>query len=104
MGEGLIERSKKTAEELEPPKEITAEERADEILKEFLDKDLIQPAKQGSSSVPKSFTVHPLIRSALIYLAQQNEFFYFDSSGNPTFELSRSAKACLRKENEPENR
>ncbi|KAL4602395.1 hypothetical protein ACB092_10G050300 [Castanea dentata] len=60
----------------------TPEEIVDEILWEFQEKGLIEPAIRKRQMQVKSYRMDPLVRSAVIKLSQGADLFDYDSKGN----------------------
>ncbi|KAF5728631.1 disease resistance RPP13-like protein 4 [Tripterygium wilfordii] len=83
-----------------------AEKITDGTLKKFLEKGFIEPVLEKYKLV--GFRMHPLIRYAVIFLAEKVGFFNFDSRGNPTAnflsELLSCYRACLMKTEEGSSR
>ncbi|KAF8032781.1 hypothetical protein BT93_D1621 [Corymbia citriodora subsp. variegata] len=84
VGEGLIDPSK-------------SKDRSVDILKEFVQKGFIQPVvkKRKTVTTDGSYTMLPLIRSLVVILAKEAEFFEFDSRGHPTPNFSKCFRSCL---------
>lgn len=85
IGEGLIDPSNRT------------DKSVGDILKEFVDKGFIQPVvkERRMLTTSKSYRMLPLIRSMVVILAKEAEFFDFDSRGCPTADFSRCLRSCL---------
>lgn len=95
IGEGLIvppSGSPSTGEKK------TVEDVADEILQKLVTKGFIEPVNKKRRLVADSFKMHPFIRSVVITLAKEAEFFDFDNEGNPTAKFRSSHRACLTRE------
>ena len=60
----------------------TPEKIVDEILGEFKDKGLIEPATKKRKYEVRSYKMDPLVRSAVIRICQEEKKFEFDSDGN----------------------
>ncbi|THG01498.1 disease resistance RPP13-like protein 4 [Camellia sinensis] len=71
---------------------------ADGLFEELITKRFIEPVEEKNIGDFKSCKINPLIRSALITLAQNADFSDFDSDDNPTINFTRSCRACLLKE------
>ncbi|KAI8026040.1 Disease resistance RPP13-like protein 4 [Camellia lanceoleosa] len=70
----------------------------DGLFEELATKGFIEPVEEKGIGDFKSCKINPLIRSALITLARDADFFDFDSDDNPTVDFTRSSRACLLKE------
>ncbi|XP_075640250.1 uncharacterized protein LOC142611998 [Castanea sativa] len=77
LGEGFLQTSGTEAES-------TPEKIVDEILKEFQEQSLIEPAikKRKQPQHVKSYRMDPLVRSAVTLLSKKAKFFYYDGKGN----------------------
>jgi hypothetical protein len=73
VGEGLIDTDKE--------KENMPEKIVEQILKEFQEKGLIEPAIKMRQQQVKSYKMDPLVRSAVIMLSEEDDFFAYDSRG-----------------------
>lgn len=85
VGEGLIDSSN------------SEDKPVGDILKELVDMGFIQPVvkKRRMVTTSKSYTMLPLIRSVVVILAKEAEFFDFDSRGYPTPKFSKCLRSCL---------
>ncbi|MFS7987734.1 putative leucine-rich repeat domain superfamily [Helianthus anomalus] len=72
IGEGLI-----------PGEDDRVEENANKIFKELMDMDFIEPETKRSRSYVANCKMNPLIRAALVMIADKVKFFDFDKYGNP---------------------
>lgn len=73
-------------------------EKAADILRGFEKKGFILPVDKKHRGVANSFRMSPLVRSAVITLAKETNFFHFDSEGIPTLnfqEYETFKRACL---------
>lgn len=78
--------------------ENSSEKAADKLLQEFEEKGFILPVDKKHRGVANSFRMSPLVRSAVITLAKENNFFHFDSEGIPTMNFQKYEtfkRACL---------
>ncbi|XWS49483.1 hypothetical protein CRYUN_Cryun12cG0007400 [Craigia yunnanensis] len=64
-------------------------------LRKFEEMGFIEPVTKKSRSQATSYKMHPIIRSFIIKLAKEANFFDYDSKGNPTMDISASKKSCL---------
>ncbi|XP_050264168.1 disease resistance RPP13-like protein 4 [Quercus robur] len=71
-------------EELRDAEAKSPEKIVDEILEEFQEKGLIEPAinKRKQPQHVKSYRIDPLVRSAVILLSKEAKFFDYDGKGN----------------------
>ncbi|KAF5782694.1 putative leucine-rich repeat domain superfamily [Helianthus annuus] len=72
IGEGLI-----------PEEDDSVEEEANKIFKELMDMDFIEPETKRSRPYVANCKMNPLIRAALVMIADKVKFFDFDKYGNP---------------------
>ncbi|KAL6282188.1 hypothetical protein ACE6H2_013117 [Prunus campanulata] len=79
---------------------ITAEDTANQFFNDFIKKGLIKPVHKKRRPSADSCNMDPYIRDAVIMLAKREEFFNFDSNGNPTEDFTCSWRACLVKTEE----
>ncbi|KAI8026039.1 Disease resistance RPP13-like protein 4 [Camellia lanceoleosa] len=70
----------------------------DGLFEELATKGFIEPVEEKGIGDFKSCKINPPIRSKLISLARDADFFDFDSNNNPTVDFTRSSRACLLKE------
>ncbi|XP_021292143.1 disease resistance RPP13-like protein 4 [Herrania umbratica] len=71
------------------------------ILGVFVKEGFIEPVEKKSRLPATSYKMHPIVRSLLIRLAKEANFFDYDSKGNPKMDSSASQKACLIKSEGP---
>ncbi|KAH1088973.1 hypothetical protein J1N35_016230 [Gossypium stocksii] len=71
------------------------------ILEEFVEREFIEPVYKRSGSKGSCYKMHPIVRCLIVRLAQQANFFYYDSKGYPEMEFFRSKKLCLVKSDGP---
>ncbi|KAL3743312.1 hypothetical protein ACJRO7_018588 [Eucalyptus globulus] len=85
VGEGLIDPSN------------SKDKSAGDILKELENGGFIQAVfkKRKTATTSNNYTMIPLIRSLVVILAKENEFFDFDSRGYPTPNFSDCLRSCL---------
>ncbi|KAF3956389.1 hypothetical protein CMV_018478 [Castanea mollissima] len=76
----------------------TAEDIADEILKELEVKGFIEPVKERRKLVANRFKMQPLVHCVVIMLAQDAGFFDYHFNGIPTVNSSRCNRAFLMKD------
>jgi hypothetical protein len=98
VGEGFLDVSVDTTNEENTPEKIV-----EQILKEFQEKGLIEPAIKKREQQVKSYKMDPLVRSAVIMLSEEDGedgFFAYDSKGNVVSNPSMSRRACLLKKEE----
>ncbi|KAI3676692.1 hypothetical protein L1987_86305 [Smallanthus sonchifolius] len=78
IGEGL------TPHEDDLDGENTAEDYANEFFKKLMDNDFIEPVVPKSDHRYVAFCkMHPMVRAALVMIADKIKFFDFDEYGNP---------------------
>jgi hypothetical protein len=63
----------------------------DELVKQ----NCIEPVDEKYKYVVDSYKMNPLIRSAVIVLAKEAQFFDFDDKENPSAYCNKSYRACL---------
>ncbi|XP_059436876.1 uncharacterized protein LOC132169955 [Corylus avellana] len=68
---------------------------ADQIFEELVNKNCIEPVDEKYKYVVDSYKMNPLIRSAVILLAKEAQFFDFDDKNNPSAIFHKSYRACL---------
>ncbi|MBA0735977.1 hypothetical protein Gogos_019775 [Gossypium gossypioides] len=72
-----------------------------EILDEFVERGFIEPVYKRSGSKGSCYKMHPIVRCLIVRLANQANFFYYDSKGYPNMEFFKSKKICLVKSEGP---
>ena len=81
----------------------TAEETGNEYFKDFFKNGIIEPVEPVHKKLKQNSencNMRPLIRAAIIKLAEENNFVSFDQRGNPTADFSSSKRVCLVKTEE----
>ena len=81
----------------------TAEETGNEYFKDFIKNGIIEPVEPVHKKLKQNSencNMRPLIRAAIIKLAEENNFVSFDQRGNPTADFSSSNRVCLVKTEE----
>ncbi|PWA55403.1 hypothetical protein CTI12_AA428310 [Artemisia annua] len=61
----------------------TAEDHANEIFNELIDNDFIEPVTKNHLRNTAACKMHPMVRAALIMIADKIKFFDFDEYGDP---------------------
>ncbi|XP_007040749.2 PREDICTED: uncharacterized protein LOC18606844 [Theobroma cacao] len=70
-------------------------DRVNDVLGELIKKGFIEPVEKKSRLPATRYKMHPIVRSLLIKLAKEANFFDYDAKGIPTMDVSASEKSCL---------
>uniref|UniRef100_A0A2N9IAT2 Disease resistance R13L4/SHOC-2-like LRR domain-containing protein n=1 Tax=Fagus sylvatica TaxID=28930 RepID=A0A2N9IAT2_FAGSY len=73
----------------------TYEKMGDEIFETLVKTGCIEPVNKKRRLVVDCYKMNPFIRSAVIELAKEAQFFDFDEKGNLSADFSKSYRACL---------
>ena len=73
----------------------TYEEMGDEIFETLVKTGCIEPVNKKRRLVVDCYKMNPFIRSAVIELAKEAQFFDFDEKGYLSADFSKSYRACL---------
>ncbi|XP_062073921.1 uncharacterized protein LOC133778113 [Humulus lupulus] len=82
----------------------TIEELAEKILEKFVGKHLIEPVYKKRWPTAKSYKMQPIIRSVIVKLAIEKNYFAYDDNGNLKARSPESKKVCLVKKFENKNK
>lgn len=80
-----------------PESNREAEDLANEVFNELMLKGFIEPISEKRGLGVSRCKMHPLVRAAVVILADKAKLFDFDPKGNPTGNFSSSLWACLLK-------
>ncbi|XP_021281181.1 uncharacterized protein LOC110414338 [Herrania umbratica] len=70
-------------------------DRVNDVLGVLIKEGFIEPIEKKSRLPATRYKMHPIVRSLLIRLAKEANFFDYDSKGIPTMDISACKKSCL---------